>query len=110
MTKLRLYYPAWAYDPDEDNHETEFNSLDDLRNDTEIKERMFGFLGRLKPTYAYDSVEPEYDSRNKRFYKVVFHKDNGYWGAATITGDTREEVGRCLGLLGTVAVDKEDWR
>ena len=109
MARLRLYYPAWAYDPDDDNHETEFDSLDDLRKDKAINERMFGFLGKLKPTYAYDSVEPEYDRHNKRFYKVVFHKDNGYWGAATITGDTREEVLRAIEVLGTIAVDKDNW-
>ena len=105
MTKLTLYYPTFA-EPDGEPKSTEFNSLDDLKKDPTIKDRMFGLFG-LRKTFAYENLTPE--SGRKGFYKTVFHKDFGYWGAAIITGDTAEEVTAGLNLLGTKAVSSDKW-
>lgn len=105
MTKLTLYYPTFA-EPDGAPESTEFNSLDDLKKDPTIKDRMFGLFG-LRKTFAYENLTPE--SGRNGFYKTVFHKDFGYWGAATITGDTAEEVTAGLNLLGTKAVPSDKW-
>lgn len=40
MTKLTLYYPGFA-EPDGEPESTEFNSLDDLKKDPAVKDRMF---------------------------------------------------------------------
>lgn len=105
MTKLTLYYPTFAepYGPPES---TEFNSLNDLKKDPTIKDRMFGLFG-LRKTFAYEDLTPE--SGRNGFYKNVFHKDFGYWCAAIITGDTEEEVTAGLNLLGTKAVPSDKW-
>lgn len=107
MTKLTLYYPGFT-EPDGKPESTEFNSLDDLKKDPAIKDRMFGLLGLCK-TFAYENLTPE--SGPIRFYKHVFHKasDGEYWGAAIITGDTAEEVTAGLKLLGTKAVPSDKW-
>ena len=107
MTKLTLYYPGFA-ESDGKPESTEFNSLDDLKKDPAIKDRMFGLLG-LRKTFAYENLTPE--SGPIRFYKHVFHKasDGGYWGAAIITGNTAEEVTAGLKLLGTKAVPSDKW-
>lgn len=105
MTKLTLYYPTFA-EPDGEPESMEFNSLDDLKKDPTIKDRMFGLFG-LRKTFAYENLTPE--SGRKGFYKNVFHKDSGYWGAAIITGDTAEEVTAGLNLLGTKAVPSDKW-
>lgn len=105
MTRLTLYYPAFA-EPYGAPESTEFNSLDDLKKDPTIKDRMFGLFG-LRKTFAYENLTPE--SGRHGFYKTVFHKSSGYWGAATITGDTAEEVTAGLKLLGTKAVPSDKW-
>lgn len=107
MTKLTLYYPGFA-EPDGEPESTEFNSLDDLKKDLDIKDRMFGLFG-LRKTFAYKDLTPE--SGRRGFYKQVFHKASagGYWGAAIITGDTAEEVTAGLTLLGTKAVPSDKW-
>lgn len=107
MTKLTLYYPGFA-EPDGEPESTEFNSLDDLKKDLDINDRMFGLFG-LRKTFAYKDLTPE--SGRRGFYKHVFHKASagGYWGAAIITGDTAEEVTAGLTLLGTKAVPSDKW-
>lgn len=107
MTKLTLYYPGFAK-PDGEPESTEFNSLDDLKKDPAIKDRMFGLFG-LRKTFAYKDLTPE--SGRRGFYKHVFHKasDGGHWGAAIITGNTAEEVTAGLELLGTKAVPSGKW-
>lgn len=107
MTKLTLYYPGFA-EPDGAPESTEFNSLDDLKKDPAIKDRMFGLLS-LRKTFAYEDLTPE--SGRSGFYKHVFHKasDGGHWGAAIITGNTAEEVTAGLELLGTKAVPSDKW-
>lgn len=107
MTKLTLYYPTFA-EPDGAPESTEFNSLNDLKKDPTIKDRMFGLFG-LRKTFAYQNLTPESD--RSRFYKHVFHKASGggHWGAAIITGDTAEEVTAGLNLLGTKAVPSDKW-
>ena len=108
MTKLTLYYPGFA-EPDGAPESTEFNSLDDLKKDPAIKDRMFGLLG-LRKTFAYKDLTPE--SGRNGFYKHVFHEAHphgGHWGAAIITGNTAEEVTAGLKLLGTKAVPSDKW-
>lgn len=107
MTKLTLYYPGFS-EPNGAPESTEFNSLDDLKKDPVIKDRMFDLFG-LRKTFAYENLTPE--SGPIRFYKHVFHKasDGGYWGAAIITGNTAEEVTAGLTLLGTKAVPSDKW-
>lgn len=80
MTKLTLYYPGFA-EPDGEPESTEFNSLDDLKKDLDIKDRMFGLFG-LRKTFAYKDLTPE--SGRRGFYKHVFHKASagGYWGSS----------------------------
>lgn len=113
MTKLTLYYPSFV---EKDSPEsTEFNSLDDLRNDPAIRKRMFADTGELIDTFAYGTLEPGSFCGN-RYYIHVFHKVQMYGsdrmahlGAAIITGDTPEAVTAALKLLGTVAVPEEEW-
>ena len=106
MTKLTLYYPGFA-EPAGAPESTEFNSLDDLKKDPAIKDRMFGLLG-LRKTFAYEDLTPEFGRRG--FYKHVFHEANGgHWGATIITGDTAGEVTAGLKLLGTKAVPSDKW-
>ena len=107
MAKLTLYYPGFA-EPEGEPESTEFNSLNDLKKDPDIKDRMFGLFG-LRKTFAYEDLTPESDRRG--FYKHVFHKasGDGYWGAAIITGNTAEEVTAGLKLLGTKAVPSDKW-
>ena len=109
MTKLTLYYPGFA-EPDGVPESTEFNSLDDLKKDPAIKNRMFDLLDPLglRKTFAYENLTPE--SGRNGFYKHVFHEVNDkHWGAAIITGNTAEEVTAGLELLGTKAVPGDKW-
>ena len=113
MTKLTLYYPSFV---EKDSPETtDFNSLDDLKKDPVIKNRMFSDAGELLDTFAYGTLEPGSFSCN-RYYIHVFHKVQMYnsdktehLGIAIITGDTPEAVTAALKLLGTVAVPEEEW-
>ena len=59
MTKLTLYYPGFA-EPDGAPESTEFNSLDDLKKDPAIKNRMFDLLDPLdlRKTFAYENLTP----------------------------------------------------
>ena len=113
MTKFTLYYPSFV---EKDSPEsTEFNSLDDLRKDPVIRNRMFADTGELIDTFAYGTLKPGAFDGN-RYYIHVFHKTQmyssnkmAYLGAAIITGNTTEEITAALELLGTVAVPKEKW-
>ena len=116
MTRLTLYYPGCCEivgDPES----TDFNSLDDLQRDENIKRRMYGNGTSLIPTYTRETLEPEStitptsDGGYKSiFCKHVFHVDSsGHWCAARITGSTKEEVIDGLKLLGTAAIPANEW-
>ena len=79
MTKLTLYYPGFA-EPDGAPESTEFNSLDDLKKDPAIKNRMFGLFG-LRKTFAYEDLNPE-SGRNVQIF-ICLHgaglRGLGHW-------------------------------
>jgi len=113
MTKLTLYYPSFVK-KDTPVESVEFNSLDDLKKDPVIRNRMFADTGELLDTFACVTLQPDSSTCNY-YYKLVFHKlkmyqndKMTYWGAATVTGDTPEEVTAALKLLGTVAIPKDE--
>lgn len=112
MTKLTLYYPTFV---DKDVPETtDFNSLDDLKKDPVIRNRMFSETSELLDTFAYDTLKPDMSACNL-YYKYIFHKlkmyqsdKMVYWGAAIVTGDTPDAVKAGLDMLGTTIITEED--